>query len=105
MNKKNKPQIDAVTLNLVNKLKRINDQINEGAWEYIHIGDIMRLQDAFLEVINYYDLKHIGAKNDEDEYQQFWYGDFVCHTNPDGFDPNKYKRVQELNNNNKKQKK
>ena len=97
MNKKNKPQIDEVTLNLVNKLKQINDTINEGAWEYIHLGDIMRLQDAFQKVISHYNLTHIGGKNDDGEYQQFWYSDYVCHTNPDAFDQSKVKK----NNNNK----
>ena len=55
--KTTKPKIDAVTLNLINKLKAIQDTVNEGAWEYIHLGDILRLQDAFAEVISYYDLK------------------------------------------------
>ena len=40
MTTKSKPTIDAVTLNLVNKLKQIDDTMNEGAWEYIHLGDI-----------------------------------------------------------------
>ena len=53
MTTKTKPKIDAVTLNLINKLKKIDDTINEGAWEYIHLGDILRLQDAFAEVISY----------------------------------------------------
>jgi hypothetical protein len=54
MTTKSKPKIDAVTLNLVNKLKQIDDTINEGAWEYIHLGDIIRLQDAFHTIINHY---------------------------------------------------
>ena len=49
MTKKSKPKINAVTLNLINKLKAIDDTINEGAWEYIHLGDIIRLQDALQE--------------------------------------------------------
>ena len=42
-----KPKIDAVTLDLINKLKAIQDTVNEGAWEFVHIGDILRLQDVF----------------------------------------------------------
>ena len=49
MTVKNKLKISQVTLNLINKLKKIDDTINEGAWEYIHLGDIIRLQDAYQE--------------------------------------------------------
>ena len=88
-----KPTIDAVTLTLINKLKKIDDTINEGAWEYIHLGDIIRLQDAFQEAISYYDLKKEGGIHDygadKGKYQQFWHSDYVCHTNPNAFDPSK----------------
>ena len=57
MTVKNKLKISEVTLNLINKLKKIDDTINEGAWEYIHLGDIIRLQDAYQEAINHFDLK------------------------------------------------
>ena len=50
--KKIKPKIDPITLNLINKLKQIDDCMNEGAWEYIHLGDILRLQDAFHTTIS-----------------------------------------------------
>ena len=53
--KKIKPKIDPITLNLINKLKQIDDCMNEGAWEYIHLGDILRLQDAFHTTINHFD--------------------------------------------------
>ena len=88
-----KPTIDAVTLTLINKLKRIDDTINEGAWEYIHLGDIIRLQDAFQEAINHYDLKKEGGVHDygadKGKYQQFYHSDYVCHTDPKAFDPSK----------------
>ena len=88
-----KPKIDIVTLTLINKLKRIDDTINEGAWEYIHLGDIIRLQDAFQEAINHYDLKKEGGIHDygadKGKYQQFWHSDYVCHTDPKAFDPSK----------------
>ena len=88
-----KPKIDAVTLILINKLKKIDDTINEGAWEYIHLGDIIRLQDAFQEAINYYDLKKKGGIGehgvDEGKYTQFWHSDYVCHTDPEAYDPSK----------------
>ena len=32
MTTKAKPKINEVTLNLINKLKKIDDTINEGAW-------------------------------------------------------------------------
>ena len=93
MTTKSKPTIDAVTLNLINKLKKIEDTINEGAWEYIHLGDIIRLQDAFQEAINHYDLKKEGGIHDygadKGKYQQFWHSDYVCHTDPKAFDPSK----------------
>ena len=88
-----KPKIDIVTLTLINKLKKIDDTINEGAWEYIHLGDIIRLQDAFQEAINHYDLKKEGGVHDygadKGKYQQFWHSDYVCHTDPKAFDPSK----------------
>ena len=88
-----KPKIDTVTLNLINKLKAIDDTINEGAWEYIHLGDIIRLQDAFQEAINHYDLKKKGGIGeygaDEGKYTQFYHSDYVCHTDPEAFDPSK----------------
>ena len=61
MTTKTKPKIDAVTLNLINKLKKIEDTINEGAWEYIHLGDIIRLQDASQEAISHFDLRKEGG--------------------------------------------
>jgi len=88
-----KPTIDTVTLQLINKLKKIDDTINEGAWEYIHLGDIIRLQDAFQEAINHYDLKKEGGVHDygadKGKYQQFYHSDYVCHTDPKAFDPSK----------------
>ena len=39
MTTKTKPKIDAVTLNLVNALKQMDDKLNEGSWEYINLGD------------------------------------------------------------------
>ena len=88
-----KPKIDTVTLTLINKLKRIDDTINEGAWEYIHLGDIIRLQDAFQEAINHFDLKKKGGIGeygaDEGKYTQFWHSDYVCHTDPEAYDPSK----------------
>ena len=88
-----KPKIDTVTLNLINKLKAIDDTINEGAWEYIHLGDIIRLQDAFQEAINHYDLKKKGGIGeygaDEGKYTQFYHSDYVCHTDPEAYDPSK----------------
>jgi len=88
-----KPTIDTVTLQLINKLKKIDDTINEGAWEYIHLGDIIRLQDAFQEAINHYDLKKKGGIGehgvDEGKYTQFWHSDYVCHTDPEAYDPSK----------------
>ena len=93
MTTKTKPKINAVTLNLINKLKAIDDTINEGAWEYIHLGDILRLQDAFQEAINHYDLKKKGGIGeygaDEGKYTQFYHSDYVCHTDPEAFDPSK----------------
>ena len=59
--KTTKPKIDPITLNLINKLKQIDDTINEGAWEYVHLGDIRRLQDAFHTAINHFDLKKKGV--------------------------------------------
>ena len=88
-----KPKIDAVTLNLINKLKKIEDTINEGAWEYIHLGDIIRLQDASQEAISHFDLRKEGGIHDygadKGKYQQFYYSDYVCHTDPKAFDPSK----------------
>ena len=88
-----KPTIDIVTLTLINKLKKIDDTINEGAYEYINLGDIIRLQDAFNEAINHYDLKKEGGIHDygadKGKYQQFWHSDYVCHTDPKAFDPSK----------------
>ena len=93
MTTKSKPKIDAVTLNLVNKLKQIDDTINEGAWEYVHLGDILRLQDAFHTAINHYDLKKKGGIGehgiDAGKYTQFWHSDYVCHTDPEAYDPSK----------------
>ena len=93
MTTKSKPTINTVTLNLINKLKKIDDTITEGAWEYINIGDVIRVQDAFAEVISYYDLKKEGGIHDhgadKGKYQQFWHSDYVCHTDPNAYDPSK----------------
>ena len=93
MTTKAKPKIDAVTLNLINKLKKIEDTINEGAWEYIHLGDIIRLQDASQEAISHFDLRKEGGIHDygadKGKYQQFYYSDYVCHSDPKAFDPSK----------------
>ena len=90
---KKKPTIDAVTLNLINKLKKIEDTINEGAWEYIHLGDIIRLQDASQEAISHFDLRKEGGIHDygadKGKYQQFWHSDYVCWSDPNAFDPSK----------------
>tara|TARA_R100000664_G_scaffold26517_1_gene36705 strand:+ start:18 stop:437 length:420 start_codon:yes stop_codon:yes gene_type:complete len=94
-----KPKIDAVTLNLINKLKQIDDTINEGAWEYIHLGDILRLQDAFHTTINHFDLKKKGGIGehgaDKGKYTQFWHSDYVCHTDPEAYDPSKVEEDDE----------
>ena len=99
MTVKNKLKISEVTLNLINKLKKIDDTINEGAWEYINIGDVIRVQDAFAEVISYYDLKKEGGIQDygahQGKYQQLWYSDYVCHTDPKAFDPSKVEEDDE----------
>ena len=91
--KTTKPKIDPITLNLINKLKQIDDCMNEGAWEYIHLGDILRLQDAFHTAINHFDLKKKGGIGehgaDEGKYTQFWHSDYVCHTDPEAYDPSK----------------
>ena len=88
-----KPTIDTVTLQLINKLKKIDDTINEGAWEYIHLGDIIRLQDASQEAISHFDLRKEGGIHDygadKGKYQQLYYSDYVCHTDPKAFDPSK----------------
>ena len=90
---KKKPIIDPITLNLINKLKKIEDTINEGAWEYIHLGDIIRLQDASQEAISHFDLRKEGGIHDygadKGKYQQFYYSDYVCHTDPKAYDPSK----------------
>ena len=88
-----KPKIDVVTLTLINKLKRIDDTINEGAWEYIHLGDILRLQDVFHTAITHFDLKKKGGieeyGNDKGKYTEFWHSDYVCYTDPEAYDPSK----------------
>ena len=93
MTVKNKLKISEVTLNLINKLKQIDDKLNEGSGEYINIGDIIRLQDAYQEVISHFDLKKEGGIHDygadKGKYQQFWHSDYVCHTDPKAFDPSK----------------
>ena len=93
MTVKNKLKISEVTLNLINKLKQIDDTMSEGAWEYIHLGDILRLQDAFQEAISHYDLTKKGGVHDygadKGKYQQFYHSDYVCHTDPEAFDPSK----------------
>ena len=90
---KKKPKIDTVTLDLINKLKAIQDTVNEGAWEYVHLGDIIRLQDAFETAISHFDLKKKGGigeyGDDKGKYTQFWHSDYVCHTDPEAFDPSK----------------
>ena len=88
-----KPKIDTVTLNLVNVLKQIDDKLNEGSWEYINLGDVLRFQDTFNEAIRHYDLKKEGGIHDygadKGKYQQFYHSDYVCHTDPKAFDPSK----------------
>jgi len=94
-----KPKIDIVTLTLINKLKKIDDTINEGAWEYINLGDVIRVQDAFNEAISHYDLKKEGGVHDygadKGKYQQFWHSDYVCHTDPNAYDPSKVEEDDE----------
>jgi hypothetical protein len=90
---KKKPIIDPITLDLINKLKAIQDTVNEGAWEYVHIGDILRLQDVFHTAITHFDLKKKGGigeyGNDKGKYTEFWHSDYVCHTDPEAYDPSK----------------
>ena len=93
MTTKAKPIIDPVTLDLINKLKAIQDTVNEGAWEYVHIGDILRLQDVFHTAITHFDLKKKGGigeyGDDKGKYTEFWHSDYVCHTDPNAYDPSK----------------
>jgi len=93
MTTKTKPKIDTVTLNLVNALKQMDDKLNEGSWEYINLGDVLRFQDVYNETIKHYDLKKEGGIHDygpdEGKYQQFYHSDYVCHTDPKAFDPSK----------------
>ena len=93
MTVKNKLKISEVTLNLINKLKQIDDKLNEGSGEYINIGDIIRLQDAYQEAVNHFDLRKEGGVHDygadKGKYQQFWHSDYVCWSDPKAFDPNK----------------
>jgi hypothetical protein len=96
--KTSKPKIDAVTLNLINKLKAIDDTISEGAWEYVNLGEIMKLQDAFHTAINYYGLKKKGGIPEYEKngkYQEFWHSDYVCHTDPEAYDPSKVEEEKE----------
>ena len=90
---KKKPTIDPITLDLINKLKAIQDTVNEGAWEYVHIGDILRLQDVFHTAITHFDLKKKGGigeyGDDKGKYTEFWHSDYVCHTDPEAYDPSK----------------
>jgi len=90
---KKKPTIDPITLDLINKLKAIQDTVNEGAWEYVHIGDILRLQDVFHTAITHFDLKKKGGigeyGNDKGKYTEFWHSDYVCYTDPEAYDPSK----------------
>jgi hypothetical protein len=90
---KKKPIIDPITLDLINKLKAIQDTVNEGAWEYVHIGDILRLQDVFHTAITHFNLKKKGGigeyGNDKGKYTEFWHSDYVCHTDPEAYDPSK----------------
>ena len=90
---KKKPTIDPITLDLINKLKSIQDTVNEGAWEYVHIGDILRLQDVFHTAITHFDLKKKGGigeyGDDKGKYTEFWHSDYVCHTDPNAYDPSK----------------
>ena len=96
---KKKPKIDTVTLDLINKLKAIQDTVNEGAWEYVHLGDIIRLQDAFETAITHFDLKKKGGigeyGDDKGKYTEFWHSDYVCHTDPEAFDPSKVEEDDE----------
>ena len=96
---KKKPTIDAVTLDLINKLKAIQDTVNEGAWEFVHIGDILRLQDVFHTAITHFDLKKKGGigeyGNDKGKYTEFWHSDYVCHTDPEAYDPSKVEEDDE----------
>jgi len=93
MTVKSKPIIDPITLDLINKLKAIQDTVNEGAWEYVHIGDILRLQDVFYTAITHFDLKKKGGigeyGDDKGKYTEFWHSDYVCHTDPEAYDPSK----------------
>ena len=93
MTTKTKPKIDAVTLNLVNALKQMDDKLNEGSWEYINLGDVLRFQDVYNETIKHYDLKKEGGIHDygadKGKYQQFYYSNYVCHSDPKAFDPSK----------------
>ena len=94
-----KPKIDAVTLDLINKLKAIQDTVNEGAWEFVHIGDILRLQDVFHTAITHFDLKKKGGigeyGDDKGKYTEFWHSDYVCHTDPEAYDPSKVEEDDE----------
>ena len=91
--KTTKPKIDPITLDLINKLKAIQDTVNEGAWEYVHLGDIIRLQDAFETAISHFNLKKKGGigeyGNDKGKYTEFWHSDYVCYTDPEAYDPSK----------------
>ena len=93
MTVKNKLKISEVTLNLINKLKQIDDKLNEGSGEYINIGDIIRLQDAYQEAVNHFDLRKEGGVHDygadKGKYQQFWHSDYVCWSDPKAYDPSK----------------
>jgi len=90
-----KPIADQTTINLVNKVRTVLDNIRESGGRYLTLGEIQEMEDANDKCIEYNSLTKKGGiaeyGHNKGEYEEFWHGDYCCHTDKDAYDPKKDK--------------
>ena len=93
--KTDKPIADQTTINLVNKVRTVLDNIRESGGRYLTLGEIQDMEDANDKCIEHNHLTKKGGiaehGHNKGEYEQRWYDDWVCHTDKDAYDPKKDK--------------
>ena len=93
--KTDKPIADQTTINLVNKVRTVLDNIRESGGRYLTLGEIQDMEDAYDKCVEHNHLTKKGGISEhghnEGKYEQRWYDDWVCHTDKNAYNPKKDK--------------
>ena len=90
-----KPKISKETLALVNKVREVNNTLSDGGVTCLRYSEVEEMMDALTDVVKFFDLKHKGGicewGENEGQYVEHYYSDYVSPTDPEAFDPKKVK--------------